>query len=90
MVEMTTMEQKEKNLQFVHLVNYQVTLDGVVTPAANARVRLRIPEDKKVARVTVGSPINKTATVSFERKGGNIEFVFPPFEVYSLATVYFE
>ncbi len=90
MVEMTTMEQKEKNLQLVHLVNYQVTLDGVVTPVANARVRLQIPENKKVARVTVGSPINKTATVSFERKGRNIEFVFPPFEVYSLATVYFE
>ena len=90
MVEMTTMEQKGKNLQLVHLVNYQVTLDGVVTPAANARVRLRIPEDRKVARVTVGSPINKTAPVSFERRGQYIEFVFPPFEVYSLATVYFE
>ncbi len=90
MVEMTTMEQKEKNLRLVHLVNYQVTLDGVVTPAANARVRLRIPEDKRVTRVTVGSPGNRTATVRFERKGGNIEFVFPPFEIYSLATIYLE
>ncbi len=90
MVEMTTMEQKEKNLQLVHLVNYQVTVDCVVTPAANARVRLRIPQDKQVTRVTVGSPVHRTATVRFERKGGYIEFVFPPFEVYSLATIYFE
>ena len=90
MVEMTTMEQKEKNLQLVLLVNYQVTLDGVVTPAANVRVRLQIPEDKKVARVTAGSPINKTIGVRFERKGKNIEFVFPTFEIYSLATVFFE
>ncbi len=88
MVEMTTMEQREKNLLLVHLVNYQVTLDGVVTPAAGARVQLRIPEQKKVTRITIGSPINKTAEVAFKKIGDTIEFVFPPFEVYSLATVY--
>ncbi len=90
MVEMTTMVQQEKNLQLVHLVNYQVTLDGVVTPAANARVRLQIPENKKVSRVTAGSPINKTTAVRFEQKGQDLEFVFPTFEIYSLAIVYFE
>ncbi|HOH09278.1 MAG TPA: beta-galactosidase trimerization domain-containing protein, partial [bacterium] len=88
MVEMTTMEQREKNLQLVHLVNYQVTLDGVVTPAAGARVQLRIPEQKKVTRITIGSPISKTVEVAFKKSGDTIEFVFPPFEIYSLATVY--
>ncbi len=90
MVEMTTMEQKEKNLQLVHLVNYQVTLDGAVTPAGNVKVRLQVPENKKVARVTAGSPINKTAAIRFDKKAGSIEFVLPAFEIYSLATVYFE
>jgi hypothetical protein len=89
-VEMTTMEQKEKNLQLVHLVNYQVTLDGVVTPAENARVRLLIPENKKISRLTIGSPINNTTTIDYEVKENYIEFAVPSFEIYSLATVYFE
>jgi hypothetical protein len=89
-IEMTTMEQKEKNLLLVHLVNYHVTLDGMVTPAINARVRLLIPDNKKVSRVTVGSPINKTTAISFDEEGKNIEFLIPTFDIYSLATVYFE
>ena len=88
-VEISTMAQKEKNLQLVHLVNYNVTLDGDVTPATNARVKLLVPEGKKVARLTIGSPINKTKEISFEKKGKYIEFAVPSFEVYSLATVYF-
>ena len=89
-VEMTTMEQKEKNVQLVHLVNYQVTLDGVVTPAEQVRVRLLIPEGKKVIRVTAGSPINKTTEIRYEMDGKYMEFAVPSFEIYSLATVYFE
>ena len=89
-VEISTMTQKEKNLQLVHLVNYNVTLDGEVTPATDARVRVLVPEGKKVSRLTIGSPINKTKEISFEKKEKYIEFAVPSFEIYSLATVYFD
>lgn len=89
-VEISTMMQKEKDLQLVHLVNYNVTLDGEVTPAADARVRVLVPDGKKVTRLTIGSPINKTREISFEKQGKYIEFAVPSFEIYSLATVYFE
>jgi hypothetical protein len=89
-IEMTTMEQKEKNLQLVHLVNYNMNLDGEVTPAEDVTVNFRIPNGKKVAKVTFGSPLAETNEISYQNKDNYIEIKIPSFEVYSLATVYFE
>jgi hypothetical protein len=89
-VEMTTMEQKEKNLQLIHLVNYNMNLDGEVTPAKDVKINFRIPEGKNVAKVTFGSPLSETKEISFIKNNQNIEFTVPEFQVYSLATVYFE
>jgi len=92
MVEMTTMEQKDNNLQAIHLVNYNVTmeLDGKVIPAENVSVKFRVPTGKQVAKVTFGSPLTKTKEISFQKNGKYIDIKIPRFEVYSLATVYFE
>jgi hypothetical protein len=89
-VEITTMEQKSKNLQAIHLVNYNMNLDGEVTPAKDISVKFRVPDGKKVAKVTFGSPLSKTKEISFQKEGKYIDIKIPGFEVYSLATVYFE
>ncbi len=89
-VEFTTMQQKEKNLQFVHLVNYNMNLDGEVQPAENVKVKLMIPEGKQIHHITAGSPINDTKNITFNQKEKFIEFTVPVFEVYSLVTVYYE
>jgi hypothetical protein len=89
-VEITTMEQKEKNLQLAHLVNYNMNLDGEVTPAKDIKVSFRVPEGKQVSKVTFGSPLSKTEEISYDKNQQYIEFTIPDFEVYSLATVYFE
>jgi hypothetical protein len=89
-VEFTTMAQEEKNLNLIHLVNYNMNLDGEVTPATDISVSFRVPEGKKVAKVTFGSPLSETKEIAYDSKGQNIEFKIPSFEVYSLATVYFE
>jgi len=89
-VEFTTMKQKEKDLQFVHLVNYNMNLDGEVQPAENVRVKLMIPEGKQIHSITAGSPINDTENITFNQKDQFIEFNVPVFEVYSLVTVYYE
>lgn len=89
-VEMTTMEQRDNNLQAIHLVNYNMNLDGEVTPAKDISVKFRVPDGKKVAKVTFGSPLSETKEISFQKEDKYIDFKIPSFEVYSLATVYFE
>lgn len=89
-VEFTTMEQKEKNLQLIHLVNYNMNLDGEVTPTKRISVKFLIPDGKKVAKVTFGSPLSDTKEISYQKEGKFIDIKIPDFEVYSLATVYFE
>ncbi len=89
-VEFTTMEQKEKNLQLIHLVNYNMNLDGEVTPARRVRIRFRVPKGKEVSKLTFGSPLTDTAEISYKTKGQYIEIKIPSFEVYGLATVYFK
>jgi len=89
-VEMTTMEQISNNLQAIHLVNYNMNLDGEVTPAKDISVKFRVPDGKKVAKVTFGSPLSSTKEISYQKADKYIDFKIPSFEVYSLATVYFE
>jgi hypothetical protein len=88
-VEFTTMEQAEQNILLVHLVNYNMNLDGLVTPAEKVKVKLLLPAGKTVSEVTVGSPLFETKMVSYTKSGSFIEFEIPSFEIYSLATVYF-
>ncbi len=89
-VEFTTMTQTEKNLQLIHLVNYNMNLDGEVTPAEDVKIRFRVPDGKTVSNLTFGSPLTKTAEISYQTKDQYIEFSVPSFEVYGLATVSFK
>lgn len=89
-VEFTTMDQKNKNVLLVHLVNYNMNLDGVVTPAKKVKVKVLIPENKTVSQVTVGSPLFETSKITYKKTGDFLEFEIPTFEIYCLATVYFQ
>ena len=70
------MEQKEKNLHLIHLVNYNMNLDGDVTPAKYVKIKFRIPDGKSVSRLTFGSPLKKTAEISYEIQKQFIEFMY--------------
>ena len=89
-VEFTTMVQNEKNLQLIHLVNYNMNLDGEVTSTKDVKIRIRVPEGKSVAKLTFGSPLSDTAEMSYKTQDQYIEFEIPSFEVYGLTTVYFK
>ncbi|MHC4445944.1 MAG: beta-galactosidase trimerization domain-containing protein, partial [Planctomycetota bacterium] len=93
-VELTTMEQADKKVILAHFVNYQVDLKGVVKPAKNIRANIMVPPGRKIARVTVGSPTASTKDIKYAEKSGkqnkHIEIRIPEFDVYSLATVYYE
>jgi hypothetical protein len=86
-LEMTTMRQKEKNLILVHLVNYDVVLDGTITPAKNIKVELVLPNGTKAKNIKYSGNLSEMAPVSFDTKGGMIQFVLPTVDIYGLAIV---
>ncbi|MFZ0391911.1 MAG: alpha-amylase family protein [Calditrichia bacterium] len=93
-VEMTTMSNPDKNLMLVHLVNYNVTLGGVITPAQDLKIQLSVPEGKKVKSVEYSGTLAQMNSLDFETedRGGNTVITFSPdeVEVYGLAVVQFE
>jgi hypothetical protein len=51
-VEITTMMEKTDRWILLHVVNYDVTVDGTITPARGLRVQVAIPRGKKARSVT--------------------------------------
>jgi hypothetical protein len=67
-----------------------MNLDGEVIPAKDIKISFRIANDKKVSKVTFGSPLSKTREISYKNERNYIKFNIPSFEVYSLATIYYD
>ncbi len=93
-VEMTTMTNEKQNLMLVHLVNYDVTLDGTITPARDLQVQLNVPAGKKVKSVEYSGTLSGLQPLEYnlENKGASTVMTFNPgqVEVYGLAVVRFE
>jgi hypothetical protein len=93
-VEITTMQNVDKNLMIMNLVNYNVTIDGTITPAENVSVQLVLPSDKKIKTVRYSGNLAPMEPVEFttEQKAGRqlISFNIPIVEVYGLAICEFE
>jgi hypothetical protein len=86
-LELTTMRQKENNVILVHMVNYDVVLDGTITPAENIKVTLVLPAGKKAKNVIFSGNLTDMHPVSFDISGGTISFVLPSVDIYGLAVV---
>ncbi len=86
-LEMTTMTNKRKDLILVHLVNYDVLLDGTVTPAEKVKLKLLIPEGKKVKNLTYGGELRNMKAIKFVESDRIIEFEVPAVNIYGLALV---
>lgn len=93
-VEMTTMQQSEKNRMLVHLVNYDVTVDGTITPANNLQVQVLIPDGKKVKQVSYNGLLGKMTPTEFKSQvnDGRQIVTFQPevVNVYGLAVIELE
>lgn len=89
-VEMTTMQPKGKDYTLVHLVNYDVVLDGTITPAKNVKVSLNIPDGKKVKNVSYNGTLSTLESVPFKVSGNSVEFEASEVNIYGLAVVKFE
>ena len=93
-VEITTMQNVDKDIVLMNLVNYNVTIDGTITPAENVPVQLVFPGDKKLKSVRYSGNLAAMEPVEFttEQKAGYqlISFNVPGVEVYGLAICEFE
>jgi hypothetical protein len=86
-VEITTMLQAEKNYLLLHLVNYDVTLDGTITPAENLSVQVKIPAGKRVKRVSFSGDLSPAQDLPCQTGAGIITLQIPKVELYGLAIV---
>ncbi len=92
-VELTTM-QKEDNLLLIHLVNYNVTVDGDITPAKNINVQISLPEGKTVRRISYDGKLGKLSEIKCKIKefdGKRLAYAtFPDLNIYGLAKIELE
>lgn len=64
-VEMTTMRPADNSRVLVHLVNYDVTIDGDLASAQNLQVQLAVPAGKKVKNVSYSGTLAAMKPLQF-------------------------
>ena len=90
-VEMSTMLGASQSHLLVHLVNYDVTIAGDITPAEACEVELLLPAGKTAQSITFSGTLGEMQPLEFtsEAAGGQQKVVFNagPVNVYGLAVV---
>ena len=86
-VEVTSMHQPQKNHLLVQLVNYDVTLDGTITPVENLLVQVKIPAGAQVKKVSFSGNLSPVQEIPFKTGAGVIMLHIPKVELYGLAIV---
>jgi hypothetical protein len=89
-LELTTMMQKEKDLILVHIVNYDVILDGTITPAEHFKVVISLPEGKTVKNIMYGGNLSQMEKATYSKSGKLITIDIPKIEIYGLGVVELE
>jgi hypothetical protein len=93
-VEITCMWNPNRNRVLVHLVNYDVTVDGTITTAADVPVQILLPAGKNALRVDYSGSLSEMKQLPFRTilKDGRRLVLFTPDEVriYGLAVLELE
>jgi hypothetical protein len=91
LVEITSMMAEDQSRQLLHLVNYDVTLDGNINPARNLSVEAALPAGRNAKTVRYCGDLTAMKNISFQPAGaGKISFVADQLEIYGLAVVELE
>jgi hypothetical protein len=64
-VEITTMTEKADRWMLLHVVNYDVTVDGTITPARDLKVQVAIPRGKTARSVTWSGALTEMKPVKY-------------------------
>ena len=88
-VEVTTMLTRDGGRMIVHLVNYNVTVDGDITPAKGLKVEIAPPRGRQVKSVEYNGTLAKLRPVSFKPagKGNVVTFDADELSIYGMAVV---
>lgn len=93
-VEITTMLRIDKNHMLIHFVNYDVTVDGTITPAKNLKVQLLLPEGRDVKSLNYSGTLSKLNPIDFSvvsrGKSKLVNLELDNLNVYGLAVVELE
>lgn len=93
-VEITAMAPQDGSRMLVHFVNYDVTVDGEITPAKSMDVQVALPNGKKARSVHFDGALAQMRPLQFStvRKGAAqvIRFQADEVQVYGLAVVELE
>jgi len=90
-VELTSMVAADASRLTLHLVNYDVTLDGAVTPFHDLKLEVALPAGRKARAVKYCGDLTSMKGAPFQQLGaGKIAFVADRLEAYGLAVVELE
>jgi hypothetical protein len=90
-VELTSMVAADASRLTLHLVNYDVTLDGAVTPSHDLELEVALPAGRKARAVKYCGDLTSMKGAPFQQLGaGKIAFVADRLEAYGLAVVELE
>ncbi len=89
-VEVTTMLDEAGTRMLLHAVNYDVTVQGDITPARALRVQLALPRGKAVRSIRYGGTLGDLHPVQPERaapKQDSVVFELDRLDLYGLAVI---
>ncbi|HYK87317.1 MAG TPA: alpha-amylase family protein [Acidobacteriota bacterium] len=92
-VEVTAMLDKAGNRMLLHIVNYDVTVDGEITPARGLKVQVALPPHKKVRSVTFSGTLSEMKPLKYQTSTQDkrtLVFDLDQVNVYGLAVIEFE
>ena len=92
-VEMSVMKRNDEHL-LIHLVNYNVTVDGDITPAKDIKAQIVIPQGQSIKKITYGGELGEMQNLKYDlqqKDGFTMAMVtFPRLNIYGLAKIELE
>jgi hypothetical protein len=94
-VEISSMLQEDKDRMLVHLVNYDVTIDGKITPATNIQADLLLPEGKGIKSLIFDGQLKNLKPIEYKaaltgKQRQVVSFTADKVNVYGLAVAQLE
>jgi hypothetical protein len=92
-VELTTMMDRSSTRLLLHAVNYNVTVNGEITPARNVKVQLALPSGKAARRIQYAGTLGEMHPLQPDPKAGKpgiVVFELDRVDVYGLALIELE
>lgn len=92
-IELSTMKKNDEHM-LLHFVNYNVTIDGDITPAKDVSTQIVIPEGFSVKNITYNGELAEMQNLKYDIKevdGNNVVIAtFPKINIYGLAKIELE